>query len=92
MTTEGFEAGRRVEEAFGQAVTSALVEKVNTSMLNLCPACHQPLVSCLGCGRMRGAWKDPTSLARYCSPKCKARIKKRRHRQNAAKESDLTEA
>lgn len=51
--------------------------------LDRCPACHQLLVTCLGCGRHRGAWKDPTSRAHYCSDRCRATAKQRRHRRRA---------
>ncbi len=50
------------------------------STFDRCPTCYQLLVTCLGCGRHRGAWKDPTSRADYCSPRCRATAKMRRHR------------
>ena len=61
----------------------AIDEAVLEGRLDRCSACHQLLVTCLGCGRPRGAWKDPTSRADYCSDRCRARTKKRRHRARA---------
>lgn len=49
-----------------------------------CPTCHQMLVTCLGCGRHRGVWKDPISRSDYCSPRCRATTKKRRHRRRVS--------
>lgn len=68
--------GRAIAD--GKTTTESLVRT-----LDLCPACHQLLVTCLGCGRHRGAWKDPASRADYCSERCRARTKKRRHRARA---------
>ena len=48
--------------------------------LDRCPACHQLLFACAGCGRPRGEWVDPASRADYCSDRCRATTKKRRHR------------
>ena len=70
--------------AFDETIKRMSVdEAIREGRLNLCPSCRQPLVSCLACKRPRGAWPDPTSGANYCSDRCKARSKKRRHRARA---------
>lgn len=59
------------------------IARAQQAHIDCCPTCHQLLVTCLGCGRQRGAWTDPTSRADYCSPRCRATTKKRRHRARA---------
>ncbi len=51
--------------------------------LDRCPTCGQLLVLCIGCDKPRSEWDDPSRPAIYCSARCKATTKKRRHRRRS---------
>jgi hypothetical protein len=77
MTGLGYTVNKESKDGGVRLIEEITIQHVS---LDRCPTCHQLLVTCLGCGRHRGAWKDPTSRSDYCSARCRATAKKRRHR------------